>query len=577
MPGPNDSTAADVSYTRILVSGLLITTVYVGLTVWESKQRSRATEKEPQTLMEDSKEKMETAMDESWKAMEKEAELLMKNSREQSRRRVNEMQNQAVQKDRRETRMDDVADDRLNTAKSLGEDEWHTVESWNGDERPSPIKAPKRNKKPRSRPPERPEDFPSFLSSLDAPSFAPSHPTFDDFNSTQKDAEKGKSLLIDEWGSLPDLSKLDTMRDRLKQANCATKLKLSAQRAQLPQLVRENDSFLPQVMQGATQGRVICNPEASKFFRTTEDGVLHVDNNVNNTFLGINVFDSRHRGNLENNVRKTPDANVVDGIRPPKTVAAKSEKKKSQAIKDRIEQLRSTLRSEPPPPWKELVLPKKSTSNHASTASSDVLVMTSCQPAWEAQQYIDNDCIDDPDLIKALKKQAITAFLQYRKRFSIFDPYEDEDESFQSGDDIADVPVKTSVKSADIKTRTIPVTTTAVEVSDTGLVRPRQCILFAKLPPEIRIQVYRLLLTTTAVLNAGADIENTAYTLTTDDNDPKNVSGVDSAVMRTCRKMYHETLPVLYGENRFKFRTKDDLEAFREGNLDTKQSETNVK
>ena len=89
--------------------------------------------------------------------------------------------------------------------------------------------------------------------------------------------------------------------------------------------------------------------------------------------------------------------------------------------------------------------------------------------------------------------------------------------------------------------------------------------------------VYRRVLTTKARLNAGAEIEKMACNLTTDDNDPSHISNIDSAVMRTCQKMYHETLPVLYGENKFVFRTPEQLKAFQEGNLDTTQGEAMAK
>ena len=43
--------------------------------------------------------------------------------------------------------------------------------------------------------------------------------------------------------------------------------------------------------------------------------------------------------------------------------------------------------------------------------------------------------------------------------------------------------------------------------------------------------------------------------------------GIDSALMRTCRRIYAETLPVLYGENTFHFKNVDMLKKFRNTGL----------
>ena len=43
--------------------------------------------------------------------------------------------------------------------------------------------------------------------------------------------------------------------------------------------------------------------------------------------------------------------------------------------------------------------------------------------------------------------------------------------------------------------------------------------------------------------------------------------GIDAALMRTCRRVYAETLPVLYGENIFQFKSVELLKKFRNTGL----------
>lgn len=90
---------------------------------------------------------------------------------------------------------------------------------------------------------------------------------------------------------------------------------------------------------------------------------------------------------------------------------------------------------------------------------------------------------------------------------------------------------------------------------------------FNKLPFEIRSLIYRYILTTSVTLDAGARIEQMVLSLTMTDIIDTSYSLIDSTVMRTCRRMYNETLPVLYGENRFRFSKLEHLEAFQKEGL----------
>ena len=442
---------------------------------------------------------------------------------------------------------------------SIGK-ELQSYESSSEDDVPSPIKAPKRGKEPQAARFRPPEDFQSWLSSnptLNLPTSGV--PPVGPFGPAHEAAEKGKNVLQEGKGA------------------CACPKLPEFNNVQSPNLDGGSRGFLPKMKQGATQGEDIDGTEPLKVFRTTQDGVLHVDCNVNHgDFNKINVFDSKNRGTPDKNVLKSLSKKKPDGTHPPKTVPAGSGKEPSQSNKDGIDLQKppsSRSKTESRSPETEASLPKTQMSDHASTDKSFVLVLSSCQPAWEAQQYLDHACKDNPEETKALKKRFIIEFLQYRKEhFGRVSPYEDG--FLQSVKKFADIPVEAPVKSAKVENKTTPVMKAGK--ASKKLARPGQCMFFSKLPPEIRTVIYRWILTTPTVLNAGAEIEKMASTLTTDDNDPSSISGIDSAVMRSCQRMYHETLPVLYCENKFAFRTPEQLQAFRQGNLEKTYSEISV-
>ena len=535
MPDTHYSPFLDFHYILIFVLSLVITIISVSILLWKAKQR----------------------------AIEDEAQALARDAKKQLRSFEDQIMDGALWKDFEMTR---VADDGLGTAPSLGGDEWQSTEGSSEDDRRSRVKASKR-RKPRSQQLGLPEDFRSFMSSLDGLALTPSGTPLDGFKTAHEPAETGGNVVEEAMGALSDLSKLEAVHD--------------------PLLDGENHAFLPQEKQRNTQGEDIGGPEPIKAFRTTEDGVLHVDNNVNNNgFNDINVFDSRNRGTLDEKLGSPICEDLRDAIRTNKISMAKLEEQyKSMKVKMDPQKSQSSSSSNPesPPQASEAILPKTRTSKRTPTEIPGVLVLSSCKSAWEAQKYIDHACKDDPDVTKTLKKQCITAFLEYRKELDIFDPYGDKTiESLKNGfkEDlktvVADLKFKASGKSANIENKTTPVTT-AVKASNPGPAGPLQCMFFSKLPPEIRLLVYRRILTTKARLNAGAEIEKRAFNLTTDDNDSSHISGIDSAVMRTCRKMYHETLPVLYSENKFVCRTPEQLKAFQEGDLETALGEAIAK
>ena len=565
MPDTDYSTFIKFFYIDIFNPGLVITTVFVGLLLWEAKQRkSRAMEEEAQNIAKEAKQRKAKAMEEEAqnvakeakqrkaKAMEEEAQNIAKDAKKRLQAFCTELKGRALWKDGRMTQIDGVTGDGLDTAQNLGGDEWQSTEGSSEESRRSRKKASKKKKKPRSQQYGLPEDFRSFVSSLDGLAFTPSGTPCDAFKTAHEPPAKGK-------GILPNRSKLDAVHD--------------------PLFGGGKHAFLSPGKQRNTQGEDIGGPEPIKAFRTTEDGVLHVDNNVNNNgFNEINVFDSRNRGTLDEKLGSPTCEDPGDGIRTTKISLAKL-KEEFESIKLSMDAQKSQPSSssipEPPSQEVEAILAGIQSPKLAPTEISSILVLQSCQSSREAQKYIDHACKDDSDVTKTLKKQCITAFLEYRKKLEILDP--GEDEIIQSlNNTVADLVVKACSPSANIENETTPVTT-AVEASNPRPARPSQCMFFSKLPPEIRMMVYRRILTTKTRLNPGAEIEKTSCTLTTDDNDPSRISGIDSAVMRTCRKMYHETLPVLYSENKFVCRTPEQLKAFQEGNLDTTLGETMIK
>ena len=59
-----------------------------------------------------------------------------------------------------------------------------------------------------------------------------------------------------------------------------------------------------------------------------------------------------------------------------------------------------------------------------------------------------------------------------------------------------------------------------------------------------------------------------------DESDTSNILAIDATVLRTCRQMYAETLPILYGDNTFFFNTVYALNTFRKEGLATTQCES---
>lgn len=83
---------------------------------------------------------------------------------------------------------------------------------------------------------------------------------------------------------------------------------------------------------------------------------------------------------------------------------------------------------------------------------------------------------------------------------------------------------------------------------------------FLLLPPELRVQIYRRLLCHSLPIQLEQCITSMDWININTDN--KTLSGSESkadghlplrsAILRTCRTIYSEAMPILYGENTFR-------------------------
>ncbi len=90
----------------------------------------------------------------------------------------------------------------------------------------------------------------------------------------------------------------------------------------------------------------------------------------------------------------------------------------------------------------------------------------------------------------------------------------------------------------------------------------------AILPVELRQQIYRELLESPRSIRGGDLVEEKAAALVVSDiRHAHQILAIDSTILRTCRKVYEEALPILYKVNHFGFRDVRSLRAFRSRGL----------
>lgn len=97
---------------------------------------------------------------------------------------------------------------------------------------------------------------------------------------------------------------------------------------------------------------------------------------------------------------------------------------------------------------------------------------------------------------------------------------------------------------------------------------PRPSLLLTILPPELRRLIYLHLLTTPKPIHGGELLEDARTTIIIPATVPPTLTlRISAIVLRTCRTIYTEALPILYQENCFSFSKVSMLRIFRSKGL----------
>lgn len=89
-----------------------------------------------------------------------------------------------------------------------------------------------------------------------------------------------------------------------------------------------------------------------------------------------------------------------------------------------------------------------------------------------------------------------------------------------------------------------------------------RCPLFTKLPAEVRDMIYHHVLVSSEYITDAHDLLG-YKTIVASNHHP--ILDIDSCLMRTCRLIYKETSPVLYGNNTFEFNSSHSMKIFAHG------------
>lgn len=84
--------------------------------------------------------------------------------------------------------------------------------------------------------------------------------------------------------------------------------------------------------------------------------------------------------------------------------------------------------------------------------------------------------------------------------------------------------------------------------------------LFKLLPPEIRHMIWAQVLVSPDIIQSPNRLLTSKTPLLTNEYHP--IPGLDAVVLRTCRAVYNEALPILYGRNTFFFTSSHALFEF---------------
>ncbi|KAF7510830.1 hypothetical protein GJ744_005930 [Endocarpon pusillum] len=93
------------------------------------------------------------------------------------------------------------------------------------------------------------------------------------------------------------------------------------------------------------------------------------------------------------------------------------------------------------------------------------------------------------------------------------------------------------------------------DISSTPTMAPTSSSPFLSLPPEIRMMIYRYLLSkklTKTVVHIKKELFRQPKTCSRDKATPTVPTTLSSQLLRVCRQIYHEAVAILYSENVFK-------------------------
>jgi len=90
------------------------------------------------------------------------------------------------------------------------------------------------------------------------------------------------------------------------------------------------------------------------------------------------------------------------------------------------------------------------------------------------------------------------------------------------------------------------------------------CPLYTRVPVEVRDMIYRYVLVSSERITRAHDLIG-YKTLVANNHHP--IPNIDSRVMQTCRLIYEETLPILYGGNIFEFSSPNSISHFADARL----------
>ncbi len=96
----------------------------------------------------------------------------------------------------------------------------------------------------------------------------------------------------------------------------------------------------------------------------------------------------------------------------------------------------------------------------------------------------------------------------------------------------------------------------------------KRCPLLYAIPLEIRFIIYdHLLVSASSISTKQANkLLGGKRSILLSDHNP--ISDISATLLRTCRKVYNEALPILYGRNVFSFPNPEAIEKFRDRGID---------